>query len=328
MSTNDLTIGKKQATLGVRKLSINDYATVIVFLVIIIILSIATDDFLTARNLSNVGRQVTMNAIVAAGMTVVLLTGGIDLSVGSIVALVGVVTAMFLVDGTPVWLSILIGLALGGFVGLINGLIITRLKIPYFIVTLAMMTIVRGVGFLLTGGLPVAYFPESFQMIGKGSVGPFSVSVIIVAIVFFLLHVVLGHTSLGRYIYAIGGNEEAVRLSGINVGMYKTIVYVICGVTAAMSGIILASRLDSGQPTAGQGYELDAIAAVVIGGTKLSGGEGKIFQTLVGALIIGVLSNGLNLLNVSSYWQFILKGLVILIAVFVSSQNFDRKRLK
>ena len=250
MSTIDISKEKKLSLSGMRKVSLNDYATVIVFFVICIILTIATDDFLTARNLSNVGRQVTMNAIVAAGMTIVLLTGGIDLSVGSIVALVGVVTAMFLVGGTPVWLSIIIGLTLGGFVGLINGLIITRLNIPYFIVTLAMMTVVRGVGFLLTGGLPVAYFPESFQMIGKGSVGPFSVSVIIVAVVFFLLHIVLNHTSLGRYIYAIGGNEEAVRLSGINVKMYKTIVYVICGVTAGMSGIILASRLDSGQPTA------------------------------------------------------------------------------
>ncbi|KJS82857.1 MAG: ribose ABC transporter permease [Desulfosporosinus sp. BICA1-9] len=300
---------------------LSNYGTVLVLIILCLGIALASDDFLTGTNLSNVGRQVTMIAIVAAGMTVVLLTGGIDLSVGSIAGLVGVVTAILLTSGIPVGLSIVLGLLLGAIVGLINGLIITRLNIPFFIVTLAMMTIVRGVGFLLTKGLPVANFPQSFQAIGKGYVGPISVSVLIVAVVYIIFHIMLNYTRMGRYIYAIGGNEEAVRLSGINVKFYTTIVYVICGLTAAMSGIILASRLNSGQPTAGSGYELDAIAAVVIGGTKLSGGEGKIYQTLVGALIMGVLSNGLNLLNVSSYWQFILKGLIILIAVFISAQS-------
>jgi ribose transport system permease protein len=199
------------------------------------------------------------------------------------------------------------------------------MKIPFFIVTLSTMVITRGVGFLITGGLPVAYLPDAFQAIGKGHFLGVPISVVIVIVLYGIFFIILNFTKFGRYIYAIGGNEEAVRLSGINTNVYKTFAYVLSGMMASMAGIVLASRLNSGQPTACDGWEMDAIAAVVIGGTKLSGGDGKIQMTLVGALILGVLSNGLNIMKVSSYWQFVLKGLVILIAVGFSITNWGVK---
>lgn len=290
-------------------------SAVLVFSALCLALVIMHPEFLSPTNLTNVARQITMNAIIAAGMTLILLTGEIDLSVGSVVALTGVVVGLALQAGVPVPLAVAIGMLTGLVVGWFNGVAVTLFKIPFFITTLATMIIIRGVAFLVTGGMPVAGFPASFLKIGQGFVGPVPVPILLVLLVYGLGGYVLKYMRSGRHLYAIGGNAEAARLSGINVERHRIGVYMACGALASLSGMVLMARLDSGQPTAGTGYELDAIAAVVIGGTKLSGGEGGLWGTLLGALILGVLSNGLNLLDVSPYWQNVLKGGVILLAV-------------
>ncbi len=314
------------STMKMKKIQMRDFATIFVFIGICIILSIAKGDvFLSGGNVENIFKQIATNSILAGGMTIVLLTGGIDLSVGSVACFSSLIAAFLLRDGTNMIFAILVGLLTGAILGTINGTIITLLKIPFFIVTLSMMTLVRGVGFLLTGGLPISDLGDDFQKIGKGLFLGLPVPFWIIVVVYGILFIVLNYTKFGRYVYAIGGNTEAVRLSGINVKLYTTIAYTLSGMLAALAGIVLASRLDSGQPTACDGWEMDAIAATVIGGTKLSGGEGKIVMTLVGALILGVMSNGLNILRVSSYWQFVLKGLVILIAVGISVQTWSKR---
>lgn len=293
------------------------------FIVLCIVLSIVSEQFLTVSNLLNVTRQVSINAVIAVGMTLVILTGGIDLSVGSIVALAGSVTAGLLVGGLSIPMAVLAGLLLGTFIGMMNGIFITYGKIPPFIATMGMMTIVRGYTLVYTDGRPITGFSESFRSIGGGYVGSVPIPVIIMILIFIFAWLILKKNKFGRYIYAIGGNEEAARLSGINTRKNLIGVYSIAGLLAALSGIILASRLNSAQPTAGAAFEMDAIAAVVLGGTSLAGGRGTIVGTLVGALIIGVLDNGLNLLNVSSFYQQVAKGVVILLAVLM-----DRKQGK
>lgn len=293
------------------------YGMVLAFALLVVALSILSNSFLTVSNILNVARQVSINAIIAAGMTFVILTGGIDLSVGSVLAFSGAIIAGLLSTGRPVVLAILAGLTVGGLLGLVNGLIISRGKVQPFIATLAMLTIARGATLVYTDGRPITGLPDAFVWLGAGEVGQVPVPVIIMALVFALCYIVLTRTVLGRYVYAIGGNEEAARLSGVNVTFYKTLVYVISGVLSTTSAIILTARLNSAQPTAGSGFELDAIAAVVLGGTTLAGGEGGIGGTLLGAFIIGVLNNGLNLLNVSSFYQQVVKGVVILLAVLL-----------
>ncbi len=293
------------------------FGILIAFLLLVVVLSFLSDSFLTTRNLLNIARQVSINAIIAAGMTFVILTAGIDLSVGSVLAFSGAIIAGLLSTGQPLLIGIAAGLVLGAVLGLVNGLIVTRGGVQPFIATLAMLTIARGATLVYTDGRPITGLPDAFVWLGAGDVGSIPVPVIIMALVFFAAYVVLTQTVLGRYIYAIGGNEEAARLSGVNVTLYKTLAYVLSGVLAAASGIILTARLNSAQPTAGGGYELDAIAAVVLGGTTLAGGEGSITGTLLGAFIIGVLNNGLNLLNVSSFYQQVVKGVVILLAVLL-----------
>ena len=311
------------------------FSTLAALLILALILTIATKgNFIKLHNISNVLLQASVNAVIAAGMTVVIITAGIDLSVGSIVALAGVVMASFLKYGIPIikgghlahiplspGLSLVIGLVValivGALLGLINGFMITKMNLPPFIATLAMMSIARGMALVYTSGRPISGFHENFRFIANGSVFCIPMPVIIVAIVYLVFYIFLNHTKAGRYIYAIGGNEEAAYLSGINVNKYKLLAYVISGLTAAIGAIILTSRINSGQPTAGIMYELDAIAATVIGGTSLVGGEGSVIGTLIGALIISVLRNGLNLLNVSSYWQQVIIGLVIALAVFL-----------
>jgi ribose/xylose/arabinose/galactoside ABC-type transport system permease subunit len=293
------------------------YGMVLAFALLVVALSILSSSFLTVSNILNVARQVSINAIIAAGMTFVILTGGIDLSVGSVLAFSGAIIAGLLSTGRPVVLAILAGLTVGGLLGLVNGLIISRGKVQPFIATLAMLTIARGATLVYTDGRPITGLPDAFVWLGAGEVGQVPVPVIIMALVFALCYIVLTRTVLGRYVYAIGGNEEAARLSGVNVTFYKTLVYVISGVLSTTSAIILTARLNSAQPTAGSGFELDAIAAVVLGGTTLAGGEGGIGGTLLGAFIIGVLNNGLNLLNVSSFYQQVVKGVVILLAVLL-----------
>ncbi|XJZ27053.1 ABC transporter permease [Bacillota bacterium Lsc_1132] len=292
-------------------------------ILIIVILSIVSSNFLTLDNVFNVLRQVSINALIAFGMTFIILTGGIDLSVGSILALSSAITAGMLARGMDPILAMLIGLASGGVMGAINGLFITKGRVAPFIATLATMTIYRGLTLVYTDGRPITGLSNHtlFEMIGRGYVGWVPVPVIWMLVCYVILYLILKKTTFGRRIYAIGGNEEAAILSGIRANRVKLWIYSITGMLSALAGIILASRLNSAQPTAGTSYELDAIASVVLGGTSLSGGRGWIFGTLVGALIIGVLNNGLNLMNVSSFYQQVVKGGVILLAVLL-----DRKK--
>jgi len=287
-------------------------------ILLVVFFSLVTDRFLRADNLLTVMLQSSIIAIVAIGETFVIITSGIDLSVGSVLGLIGIVTTMLMVAHYPVFLAVVIGLLLGALIGFLNGIIIDKGGIPPFIVTLGMLSIARGAALVLTGGVPVSGLPESFNFIGNYNVfGWLPMPVIIMLIMAVIFSKILTKTKLGRYTYAIGSNEEAARLSGINVSRIKQSVYTISGVLSALAGIILASRLFTGQPTAGNGYELNAVAAVVIGGASLMGGEGTILGTIIGALIMGVLSNGLNLLGVSPFWQQIVIGGVIVITVYL-----------
>lgn len=292
-------------------------------LLIVIVITIMNPNFLTINNLFNVLRQVSINALIAFGMTFVILTGGIDLSVGSILALTGAVTAGFLASGMDPILAMFLGLLLGAILGAINGVIIAKGKVAPFIATLATMTIYRGLTLVYTGGKPTSGLGDSlsFQLLGKGYFLGIPVPIVTMALAFGVLYFILKKTTFGRRVYAVGGNEEASRLSGINVDRIKIYVYSLTGMLAALSALILTSRLNSAQPTAGSMFELDAIAAVVLGGTSLTGGRGWIVGTVIGALIIGVLNNGLNLIGVSSFFQQVVKGAVILVAVLL-----DRKK--
>ncbi|MBM7666266.1 ribose transport system permease protein [Solibacillus kalamii] len=290
---------------------------------IVIVITILNPSFMTTDNILNILRQVSISALIAFGMTFVILTGGIDLSVGSTLALTGAVAATMLASGIDPVLTILAALLLGGILGAVNGVIIAKGKVAPFIATLATMTIYRGLTLVYTDGRPVSDLGNeiTFQMLGKGYFFGIPVPVCTMILAFIALYVIMHKTTFGRRVYAVGGNEAASKLSGINVDRVKIAVYSLTGMLAALSALILTSRLNSAQPTAGTSYELDAIAAVVLGGTSLTGGKGWIFGTLVGALIIGVLNNGLNLIGVSSFFQQVVKGIVILIAVLI-----DRKK--
>jgi ribose transport system permease protein len=291
----------------------------IALLVVAAGLAVMSPDFLTVANLLNVMRQVSINALIAFGMTLVILLGGIDLSVGSILALSSVFTATLISRGTDPVVATLVGIASGAVMGAANGLVIAKGKVAPFIATLGTMTILRGLALVLSNGSPVTGInSDFFTMLGGGYVADLiPIPVIWMALMFAVIWFVLKKTVFGRHVYAVGGNEEASRLSGVSVDRVKIWVYTLSGAMSAMAGIILTSRLNSAQPTAGAGYELDAIAAVVLGGTSLTGGRGWIFGTLVGALLIGVLNNGLNLLGVSSFYQQVIKGVVILLAVLI-----------
>ena len=282
-----------------------------------VILSFATPYFLNSNNLINLARQISLYAIIASGMTFVILTGGIDLSVGSIVAVTGTFAAGFMKSGMPVSLSVLLGLLIAVVFGVFNGLVISNTRIPPIIVTLSTMSVGRGAALLYSNGYPISGLPSTFTSFGRGYLGPLPIPVYVMVAIFILTYIVITNTRFGRYVYALGGSEETVRLSGIAVKKIKTLVYAISGLLAGISGLLLASRLGSGQPLAGDGWELDAIAAVVVGGTDIAGGRGTIIGTIIGAFIIGVLNNGLNLLNVSPYLQLVVKGFVIIGAVLV-----------
>lgn len=288
-----------------------------------IVVSILNPRFLTHANILNVLRQTSINSIIAVGMTLVILTGGIDLSVGSILAFCGAVMASLLNAGYGAILSLGITLILGLVFGFFNGFLVSKMKLQAFIVTLVTMTFLRGATLVFTDGKPITVDDGGiiFENIGGGYLFDIPIPIYIMILLFAAGHYLLMHTKFGRYTYAIGGNEEATKLSGINVEKIKIWVYGLCGMLSALAGVILTSRLYSAQPTAGSGYELDAIAAVVLGGTSLSGGVGKITGTVLGALIIGVLGNALNLLNVSSYYQMMIKAIVILIAVLIDRKS-------
>ncbi|MCG8499476.1 MAG: ribose ABC transporter permease [Firmicutes bacterium] len=303
--------------------NIRDFATLIGLFLLCAVISILQPVFLSPNNLINVVMQSSINASIAIGITFVILTGGIDLSVGSILALSGVVMASSLQAGHPLALSILIALVIGTICGLINGFLIAKGKLPPFIATLGMMSMARGLALVYTNGRPISGFSKAFRWFGTGYVfkteyfSGIPAQIVITVALYIIAYYILKYTRLGRYTYAIGGNEEAARLSGINVKKYKMIIYGISGLMASVGAIILTARLNSAQPIAGIMYELDAIAATVIGGTSTVGGEGKITGTLIGALIMGVLRNGLNLLDVSSYLQQLIIGAVIVIAVLI-----------
>jgi ribose transport system permease protein len=297
-------------------LALDKYGIILIFLAICIILSFLSPVFLTMRNVLNVFRQVSITGIMGVGMTFVILTGGIDLSVGSLLALAGVLAAGLQVNhGAGPFLMTVVPILVVTCLGLLVGFIITKFRIPPFVATLGMMSAARGLALIYTDGYPISGLSQSFRVLGSGMIGPVPVPVVIYLVVVVIGAVILAQTKFGRYVYAIGGNEEAVRLSGIPTHLYKIIIYGISAFTAALSGVILAARLSSGQPTAGEGYELDVIAAVVIGGTSLMGGRGGIFGTFIGALLIGVLTNGFNLLNISPFYQQFVKGIIIVAAV-------------
>lgn len=281
--------------------------------------------FLSSTNVLNVANQITMNAIIAFGMTFVILTLGIDLSVGSIVSAAGVFLSILFVDyKLPFLVSIVIVLICGMCIGFFNGVIVAKLRIPPFVVTLATMTVFRGAALLMVNGTAKFISDPTFKIIGNSYVGPIPLTVIIMILVFIVFHLVLTKTKFGRYMYIMGGNEETAVLSGIKVDKMKIWIYMIAGMAASLSGIILASRLGSGSPNVGVGYELDAITATIVGGTSLSGGVGTIVGTMAGTLIIGVINNGVNILGISPYMQWVVKGAVILIAVIADRKSHSK----
>lgn len=308
-----------------KSINIKRYQSIGLLVIISVITAMFNDRFLTLSNITNILRQTSINSIIAAGMTFVILTGGIDLSVGSIFAYSGAIATMLISTGMHPLVAVLVGLAVGTFIGLLNGLIISKGKLQPFIVTLATMTIFRGATLVFTDGKPISAGYEAnaelYAQIGNGKIGVVPVPILIMIAVIAVSYYLLTQTQIGRYVYALGGNEEATKLSGVKTTKVKLFAYGISGFFAALAGIIITARLSNAQPTAGQGYELDAIAAVVLGGTSLAGGFGSIIGTITGALIIGVLNNALNLINVNPYYQLLIKGVVILAAVLIDRKN-------
>lgn len=293
----------------------------VTLIALFILLAIASPNFLTVTNLSSVVRQTAVINIVALGMTVIIIAGGIDLSVGSILALAGLLGTMQMQNHQPIWIAMLVGIAAGTLAGLANGLMVTRLKINPFIVTLGTMGIYRGMALIISKGLPVHDIPPSFAFLGDGNLlhVPFVLWILLLCAI--VIHVLLEHTRLGRYAFSIGSNPEAAYYAGVPVAFVTMAVFAIGGLLTGLAGMIEASRLMTGQPTGGQGYELTAIAAVVIGGGSLRGGEGGVVGTLIGAFIMGLLSNGSDLLGTNPYWQQVIIGGVIILAV-----SFDELR--
>lgn len=322
--TNLLTKTKKSSLLG----------PFLTFLVITFVVFLLTDilkinnirgdwRFLTGGNALNVLSQVSINAIISYGMTLIIIILGIDLSVGSIIALSGVsFIGFYEMAGIPFILSILLTLVLGLVLGAFNGVIIAKAKIPPFVVTLGSNMLFRGIALVLCDGIPWASSKQPFlDIAGKNVFGVIPMPIIILIVVTVIFYYLLHKTRFGRYVYAIGGNEETARLAGINVDWTKIKIFTLSGIAASISGLILASKIGSGAPLSGDGYELDAVAATVIGGTSISGGVGRIVGTLIGAMIIGVISNGMNLLNIEAYWQYVIRGGIILIAMILDYRS-------
>lgn len=301
-------------------------AILVAFIILCVGLSIATPAFFTKDNILNVLRQVATNSNLAIGLTMAIIIGGIDLSVGAILAFSGLLCASFISDGMNLGLAVLLAFTLGALFGLLNGLIIAYTNMPPFVVTLATQNIARGIVNVYANGQPISARNPVFNFLGVGYFLGIPLPVIYSFVLLAVMILILGRSKFGRQLYAVGGNEEAARFSGINIKKVKIIVYTLCGALASFSGIILAARMYSGQPTAGDGFELDAIAASVLGGVSFSGGVGKLGGTIIGVLVLGVLTNGLNLLNINSFWQYIIKGIIILLAVYLDILKKRREK--
>ncbi|MCA3441027.1 MAG: ABC transporter permease [Rhodobacter sp.] len=310
------------------------YGILVALVLVCLVLAVANEYFLTARNITNVLRQTSINGILAVGMTFVILTRGIDLSVGSVVALAGIVAASLATTSStagvaggpyPALLAIAVGLSVGMACGAVSGVVVSRFAVPAFVATLGMLSAARGLTLLYGGGRPVPELTPGFRVIGTGEIAGIPVLVIIFAVVFLIAWWVLSATRFGRHVYAAGGNPHAAVVSGINVRRIRFLVYVISGGLAGLAGMMLAARTGSALPQAGIAYELDAIAAVVIGGTSLAGGVGRVTGTLIGALLISVVNNGLDLMGVESYYQQVIKGVLIVAAVMLDQARHRRE---
>lgn len=302
------------------------YKSALILLLLCIVVSILTPKFLNWNNIMNIAQQTTINGIIAIGMACVILTGGIDLSVGSVLAFSTMVAGLLINAGCPGWVAGIAGVIIGGLIGTVNGTLISTMSLPPFIVTLASMSVFRGFTMLASGGMPVG-MQNSISFFGAGYVLGIPFPVIVLAIIAVIMLFILNKTRFGRHVYALGGNEATAHLCGIKVNKTKIMVYAISGILAAISGLIIAARLNSAQPDAGTSYEMDAIAAAVIGGCSMSqGGVGTIGGVVIGAFIIGVLNNALNLLNVSPFWQTAVKGFVILAAIIIDRMTVRAKK--
>lgn len=306
-----------------------NFGILIAFFILFIVMSFSAQNFFTNDNFLNILRTVSTNFFLAAGIMMAIMLMGIDLTCGSIVAFSGCVTVLFLANFSfPIWLAAVLGVAVGAVVGALNGLIIAYTGIHPFIVTLAMQSICRGAAYIVANGQPISVDSDAFMQIGNGYWGPIPLPVIYMIVLLLLLYLLLNKTQMGRHIYAVGGNPTAARYSGINIHRVQIFVYTVSGLLAAFAGIVLASRLSSGQPDAGIGYETDAIAASVLGGTSFFGGTGTVGGMFIGVLVIGIINNGLNLLHVNSFWQYVAKGAIILIAVYVDIYRSNRANKK
>ncbi len=293
-----------------------------VFVILFALMAVLrTEAFFTYTNITNLLKQIAVNAILATGMTIVMTTGSFDLSVGSVVGVAGVLVALTAKTGAPMIAVIFVGIAVGAAFGVLNGVAIAKFKIPSFIVTLAMLQAARGLSFMFCNGFPITDFPKEYLQIGQGFFLGVPIPVYIMVIVAIVIAVVMNKTKFGRYVYFIGGNEDAARLSGINVFKIRVLAHTLCGLLAGVASIVLTFRVGAAMPAAGEGYEMDAIAAVVIGGCSLSGGVNKISGTIVGALILGIISNGMNLLSITTYPQMVIKGVIIFVAVLLDTRT-------
>lgn len=317
----------KTSTLRLFLFLLENYGLLLGFIFLCLFLSIASPHFFTLENILNVGRQISITAIVAFGMTFVITAAQIDLSVGSVIALTGVTAAAFMRQENylpGLWFVAI--LAIGFLIGVLHGFFVAKQKIPAFLLTLATMGILRGIGFIYTQGRPIYIKSESFRALGRGFIGPIPTPIILMLVIWFICYFIFTQTKFGKYVSVVGENQEVARVSGINVDKTLIYVFILQGILAAIGGIIMASRLGTGSPQVGQGEELDVISAVILGGTNLYGGEGRMFGTLLGAMIIGTLLNGMTLLNVSPYVQMVIRGLVILGAVWMNMYRYRVKR--
>ncbi len=323
MIKEDVT-GETRMSIG-KGINLRQFALVIILIILFFFFSVLSDAFFTIDNLLNVLRQISMTCIVGVGMTMVIILGDIDLSPGAVMAFVGVISATIYKLTTSPLLTLLSALSIGAIIGFINGFITAKGKIPAFITTLATMQIFRGIAFVYTGGNPVSVFDPRFTAFGTGYVGFIPLPVVIMILIILFGVFITGHTRFGRHVYACGGNAKASEWSGVNVSGTKIGVFTITGILTGLAGLIMAARLGSGQPSAANGFEMDVIAAVILGGASLAGGKGTIWGTVIGAIIIGILANGLTLLDVSSYWQQIVKGIIIVGAVLIDTNSKKNK---